>query len=101
MKRVTFNKIFGLSGLFLLASFAVAEGQQAKGFDTLDKNQDGVLSAAEASDNKNLSTQWTTIDSDGSGSIDRAEFSAFETEEIKEEESNKSMQNSDKKGAQY
>lgn len=101
MKRVTLNKFFGLSGLLLLATFTVAEGQQATGFDKLDKNQDGVLSAAEASDSKNLSTQWTNVDSDGSGSIDRAEFSAFETEEITEEKSDKSMQKSEKQDAQY
>jgi Ca2+-binding EF-hand superfamily protein len=90
MKKMTFNKIFGLSGLMLVASLAFAEGEQAGEFDVLDKNQDGVLSAAEASNSSELSTQWTNIDADGSGSIDRAEFSAFETEEIKDEQYDKS-----------
>lgn len=101
MKNVTKKQFLGLSGLVLLSTFAFADGQQAKGFDTLDKNQDGVLSAAEASDSKHLSKQWTAVDKDGSGSIDRAEFSAFETTEIKEEESDKSMPAPDKGSAKY
>lgn len=90
MKKTTMNKFFGLSSLLLVATFAFAEGDQARGFDVLDKDQDGVLSAAEASNSTELSTQWTKVDSDGSGSIDRVEFSAFETDDMKNQQDDKS-----------
>jgi hypothetical protein len=101
MKTMITKTFFGLSGLLLIATFAVADGKQAKDFDKLDKNQDGVLSAAEASGSADLSTRWTNADMDGSGSIDRAEFSAFETEEVKEGQSDKSMQQPEKENAKY
>ena len=101
MKKTTLTKIFGLSGLFLVASFAVAEDQNAKVFDKLDKNQDGVLSAAEASNSSSLSNKWTEIDADGSGAIDRVEFSAFETEEMTDQEKDQSAPKSEQPEQQY
>lgn len=96
MKKTTLNKFFGLSSLLLVATFSFAEGDQAKDFDALDKNQDGVLSAAEASNSSELSNNWTNIDADGSGAIDRVEFSAFETDEMKDQQDDKSTQKSEK-----
>jgi len=47
-------------------------------FQGLDQNKDGKLTAVEVKDNVELSRQWTEIDKDDNGAIDRAEFSAFE-----------------------
>jgi hypothetical protein len=47
-------------------------------FNDLDTNQDGQVSAEEASQNPKLSEMWNKVDEDANGSIDSAEFSAFE-----------------------
>ena len=62
----------------LFASSAWAGEHAGASFDDLDQNQDGLVSAEEASGNPRLSDQWSKIDGDASGGIDKAEFSAFE-----------------------
>ena len=62
----------------LFASSAWAGEHAGASFDDLDQNQDGLVSAEEASQNPRLSDQWNQVDGDASGDIDKAEFSAFE-----------------------
>ena len=47
-------------------------------FQALDQNKDGKLTAVEVKDNVELSRRWTEIDKDDNGTVDQAEFSAFE-----------------------
>lgn len=78
MKKSYLTMMLGLFGsLMLTTALVVAEGAPAD-FATLDANQDGTLSAEEAAVDVNLSTNWSDIDKDENGSIDQAEFSAFE-----------------------
>jgi len=85
MKATPFTKVAGFSTL-LLCSAVFADDQAALSFDALDQNQDGQLTATEASQDKMLSKQWTAIDKDENGTIDRVEFSAFEMLEGKGEQ---------------
>lgn len=55
-------------------------GEQASKFKKLDTNQDGYISATEASANETLRKQWKAIDQDGNNRIDQSEFSALELE---------------------
>ena len=69
--------------LGLVASFALASGVWAgekamSGFDALDADKNGQLSAQEASAHQELTEKWKNVDADASGTIDRTEFSAFE-----------------------
>ncbi len=75
MKKRTLATIIGMfSGLAL--STAIYAGSD---FATLDTNQDGSISAEEASADPELSQNWSTIDADENGMVDAAEFSAFES----------------------
>lgn len=64
-----------------------------EGFNAIDQNGDGEISSEEAASSsteaaKELTKAWSTVDADGDGNVDRAEFSAFETMEgMKEAES--------------
>ena len=48
--------------------------RQAKGFNDMDKNNDGKLSRAEAAGNKTLIAKWKELDSDNDGSLSRTEY---------------------------
>jgi Ca2+-binding EF-hand superfamily protein len=48
--------------------------RQAKGFNDMDKNNDGKLSRTEASGNKTLIAKWKELDSDNDGSLSRTEY---------------------------
>jgi hypothetical protein len=50
------------------------DNQQAKGFNDMDKNKDGKLSRTEAASNKTLISKWKELDTDGDGSLSRAEY---------------------------
>ena len=52
-----------------------------KSFNELDENGNGTLSRQEVEGNSELIDQWSQADTDGDGTIDRAEFSAFEASE--------------------
>lgn len=95
MKTATINKsllaaTFALSGLLFSspATFAAGEERSEAQFSALDANQDGQLSPEEASADTNLSNKWTEADKDQSGTVDPAEFSAFEAIEPQSEQSN-------------
>ena len=50
------------------------------GFTTLDADADGYLSRTEVSAQDKIDAQWDTLDKNNDRRLDRAEFSAFETE---------------------
>lgn len=64
-----FITLLGASGLAVGATF-----------DELDANQDGQVSTDEAGKDVELKKAWSAVDQDANGAIDRAEFSAFETQ---------------------
>jgi hypothetical protein len=45
---------------------------------TADKNSDGKVSKAEAASNKELSSQFSKLDSNKDGNLDKGEFAKFE-----------------------
>lgn len=66
----------------LVATSAYAGARAEMSFEQLDTNKDGQLSAEEASYNLPLSKMWNKVDQDGSGAVDKAEFSAFEVMQV-------------------
>lgn len=48
--------------------------RQAKGFNEMDKDNDGKLSRTEAAGNKTLISKWKELDTDNDGSLSRAEY---------------------------
>ena len=71
--------MLGLVASLMLASGALAGERAMSGFEALDADKDGQLTAKEASAHQGLTKNWKTVDTDASGTIDPAEFSAFET----------------------
>lgn len=71
------NRLALLLTLFFAAGAYAGEKAGAT-FDKLDKNQDGQVSAQEASEHSKLNEMWTEVDRDASGTIDQSEFSAYE-----------------------
>lgn len=71
--------VSGFLAALLLSAGASAGEQASEQFKQLDEDGNGQLSAVEASKDPELSTSWSRVDKDSSGSIDRSEFSAFET----------------------
>lgn len=58
--------------------------QQEQLFKRLDKNNDGVLTAEEASEYEGLQQQFTRLDSYGNDRLTRSEFAMFEIQETGE-----------------
>jgi cellobiose-specific phosphotransferase system component IIB len=79
MKKMSIAAAMGLTVSMLVSGMALAAGSEVPTFDELDKNLDGQLSVEEVSNAPQVSEQWTEIDADESGTVDRIEFSAFET----------------------
>lgn len=46
---------------------------------SLDRDRDGSISRAEAASNSSLSSQFLTLDANGNGALESAEFSRFES----------------------
>ncbi len=53
----------------------------APAFNDLDKDQDGYISAVEATSDSTLMDKWNAVDTNSDRKIDRSEFSKFETTE--------------------
>ncbi len=53
----------------------------APNFNDLDKDQDGYISAVEATGDSTLMEGWTEADTNSDRKIDQSEFSKFETNE--------------------
>ena len=92
MKTSQLAKFAGFSALLLLSAGSMAEEKALSSFEALDQNQDGTLTATEASQNRDLRKQWAEIDRDDSGTIDRVEFSAFEMMHTEEKQSHEMME---------
>lgn len=61
---------------------AVSQGEAAApAFNDLDKDQDGYISAVEATSDSTLMDKWNAVDTNSDRKIDRSEFSKFETTE--------------------
>lgn len=68
-------------GLILASGLAVAGGdKQAKSFNELDENQDGVITQTEASADQNLVAQFQTADANQDGYLTPAEFDTIQQE---------------------
>ncbi|KEA63023.1 hypothetical protein ADIMK_2547 [Marinobacterium lacunae] len=78
MKKLNFVAAAGLATSMMVSGLAFAAETETSTFDVLDQNQDGQLSAEEVSSHPQLSENLSVVDADKSGTIDRAEFSAFE-----------------------
>jgi Ca2+-binding EF-hand superfamily protein len=67
--------LLSAAAMALACGFAYgADDKQSKGFNDLDKNNDGKLSRAEAAGNKTLISKWKELDADGDGSLSRTEY---------------------------
>ena len=73
------NRFFTMLAVMPLITPLIAGAADSISFDRLDANKDGRFSAVEASKESRLSSLWTEVDQDKSGTIDRAGFSAFES----------------------
>ena len=77
--------LIGWAGLFaLMTGTGALAGGEGKDFGSLDADGNGQLSQQEANARGDLSQAWSSVDGNGDGVVDRAEFSAFE--KIKTEE---------------
>ena len=56
------------------AAKTAGNDRENKGFNDMDKNNDGKLSRAEAAGNKDLVARWKEADADNDGSVTRAEY---------------------------
>jgi hypothetical protein len=73
------KSILVAAGLALAVGGAYAADKQAKadpepGFNTMDTNNDGKLTRAEAAKDKSLLGKWKDADRDNDGSLSRAEY---------------------------
>ncbi len=73
-------KKYILSAVFttLISTAALAESSAVIAFNELDANKDDGLSAAEAGALPDISAQWSTLDADADGKLNRAEFAAYQ-----------------------
>ena len=72
------KKLFILSGVALMVSSALtmaADGKSKRDFESFDVNADGVITLAEAG--SRMAKHFDRIDSDGDGSVNKAEFEAM------------------------
>ncbi len=65
----------------LLGSSAGQSEAAIASFNDLDKDQNGVINAVEATGDSTLMEKWTTTDANADRKIDRSEFSKLETKE--------------------
>jgi hypothetical protein len=73
--------IISISALFA-GAVAMSSYAADTGFETMDTNADGMISADEAAANGALTESWEVIDVNKDGQLDAAEFSAFEVPEV-------------------
>ena len=77
MKTLTKTFIAIAASGFLATAIAEGEGE-GNMFNKLDADADGMISAEEAAAHEGLQVGWKDADSNMDGTIDAAEFSAFE-----------------------
>ena len=56
------------------STMSARNDKDRKGFDAMDKNNDGKLSRAEAAGNKDVLARWREADGDNDGMLTRAEY---------------------------
>lgn len=69
--------------LFACMAAAAVVAAESSGEPVLDTDNDGLLSQEEAKAVPGLNDQWQTLDVNGDGKLDAAEFARFEPAEIK------------------
>lgn len=70
-----------IGGLTLASGIALAGDQgQAKSFNELDENQDGVITQTEASADQNLVAEFQTADANQDGYLTPAEYDTIQQE---------------------
>jgi hypothetical protein len=74
MKKQILSAVF----ITVISSVALAEDSVAVPFNDLDRNNDNILSAAEASTLPEIATQWNDLDKNGDGKLSRDEYSAYQ-----------------------
>lgn len=74
-----------LAGVCLASG--TSAGQDNTSYQALDLDNDGIISEQEADAVPQLKEAWKQVDANMDGQVDRAEFSAFEITEPKEEAS--------------
>ena len=60
-----------------LSSMAFANESTVVPFNELDMDKDDALSVGEASSLLGITAQWSTLDADGNGMLNRGEFSGY------------------------
>lgn len=66
-------------GATLADDKSMSGGTTGAEYTKMDKDKDGTLSKKEASKNKDLTSQWDTLDVNKDGKLDEAEFAQFES----------------------
>lgn len=82
------KKLIAIAGSLALASGMAVAGDkmgEAKNFEDLDKNQDGVITQSEASTDQNLVAHFNNADANADGYLTPSEFDAVK-EEMEEAE---------------
>ena len=69
-----------IGGLTLASGIAFAGEGQAKSFNELDENQDGVITQTEASADQDLVAQFQTADANQDGYLTPAEYDTIQQE---------------------
>lgn len=64
--------------VFPLSISAGEKSASQESFNKLDKDKNGYISQQEAKANKELTSQWDSVDADANGKLEMSEFSAFE-----------------------
>ncbi len=71
------KQVFAAVILGALSSVAVAEEATVIQFSDLDANNDDALSVVEAESLPGITAQWSTLDADGNGQLNRGEYDAY------------------------
>lgn len=73
--------LFAAVALVLSNPVSSEEMPDSTTFTQLDRNHDGYISIIEATGQNELLQQWTEVDKDTDGKLEKAEFSAFEIQQ--------------------
>lgn len=80
------TKIIKMAALAVVtAGFITTAVAGEDAFTALDANADGIISSEEATANETLYKGWESADANQDGSVDAAEFSAFEAKMVPED----------------
>ena len=74
MKKHILSTVF----ITLISATAQAEDSAAIPFNKLDTNHDDILSTHEVGVLPDIATQWSTMDKDNNGQLNRAEYANYQ-----------------------